>query len=203
MPSKAIRRRSEIDLHYAIQSGRIKEVARLLKKGVDPNALEDRKFFQTALCTAISEAARALWTRGKVTKKAIGRRERSSEIIRLLLQAGADPNLRTLTRTPLNLAVHKADYEVTQLLLESGTSPSGHCWSLMSESSRRKQGVAPYANAIHEAAEKGYEEIVRMLCEYGADLSVRDYSGRTPLQIAQDPATVRILKRFGKKVARN
>jgi ankyrin repeat protein len=132
----------------------------------------------------------------------MGRRERSREIIRLLLQAGADPNLRTLTRTPLSLAVHKADYEVTQLLLESGASPSGECWSLP-ERLRRKQGVAPYANAIHEAAEKGYEEIVRMLCKYGADLSARDHSGRTALQIAQDPATVRILKRYAKKAARN
>jgi len=202
MPSKANRRLSEIDLHYAIRNGRIKEVARLLREGVDPNALEDRKFFYTALCTAISAAAMALWTRGRVTKKAMGRRERSCEIIRLLLQAGADPNLRTLTRTPLNLAVHKADYEVTQLLLESGASPSGECWSLP-EMSRRKQGAAPCANAIHEAAEKGYDEIVRMLCEYGADLSARDDSGRTALQIAQDPATVRILKRYGKKAARN
>jgi ankyrin repeat protein len=103
----------------------------------------------------------------------------------------------------LNLAVHKADYEVTQLLLESGASPSGHCWPLPSERSRRKQRVVPYANAIHQAAEKGYEEIVKMLCEYGADLSARDHSGRTPLQIARDPATIRILKRYGKKAARN
>ncbi len=207
MAPKAYPRSSELDLHYAIRNGRSEEVARLLREGVNPDAFEDRSrhcaLAQTAVCTAISEAASALWVQGRVTKKAIARRERSVTIVRLLLEAGADPNLRTLTRTPLSLAVHKADYEVTQLLLEAGASPSGRCWSFLPEKSHGKRAVAPYADAIHEAAEKGYTEIVRMLCKHGADLSARDHSGRTPLQIARDPETVRTLKRYEKKAVRS
>lgn len=204
MASKATLRSSEMDLHYAIRNGRTEEVARLLGEGVNPDAFEESgALAQTAVCRAISEAASALWVRGRVTKKAIAKRERSVAIVRMLLEAGADPNLRTLTRTPLSLSVQKADYEVAQLLLEAGASPSGKCWSFLPEKSYGKRAVAPYADAIHEAAEKGYTEIVRMLCKHGADLSARDRSGRTPLQIARDPETARILKRYEKKAVRS
>jgi ankyrin repeat protein len=201
MASKANRRNSEIALHYAITNGRPEEVSRLLKEGVGPNARgyeEHPKLAQTTLCSAVFTAGLAiLLDRPKRKRKA------SLQIIRLLLAAGADPNQRTLTRTPLSLAVHNGDYEVTQLLLEAGASPSGECWHPLPEKAHGKWAVAPWAHAIHEAAEKGYTAIVKMLCKHGADISVRDHSGRTPLQIAQDPATVRILKQYEKKVVRN
>jgi ankyrin repeat protein len=219
MASKANRRNSEIALHYAIRNGRPEEVSRLLKEGVGPNALGDEplhpKLAQTTLCSAVSTAGDAIRRADILTEDAIRelgiapaerpkrKRKASLEIIRLLLVAGADPNQRMLTRTPLSLAVHNGDYEVTQLLLEAGASPSGECWSPLPEKAHGKWAVAPWAHAIHEAAEKGYTAIVKMLCKHGADISVHDHSGHTPLQIAQDPATMRILKRYEKKAVRN
>jgi ankyrin repeat protein len=206
MASRATRRESQVDLYHAIQNGRVGEVSRLLKKGVDPNASGDDtshpKLAKTPLCSAVSQAASALRVLGTVTQKAIGKRQRSLQIIGLLLEAGADPNLRMLARTPLSVAVHQADYEVALLLLDAGASPSGECWSFLPEKRYGKWAVAPCSNAIHEAAEKGYTEIVKMLCKHGADVSVRDHSGRTPLQMARDPETVRILKRYEKKAVR-
>ncbi len=207
MASIATRRKLQTDLYYAIQKGRVKEVSTLLEEGVDPDDSGDdtahSKLAKTPLCSAVSQAASAMRVLGTVTQKAIAKRERSVQIIRLLLEAGADPNLRMLTRTPLSLAVHTGDYEVAQLLLDAGASPSGECWSFLPEKRYGKWAVAPSAYAIHEAAEKGYTEIVKMLCRHGADTSVRDHSGRTPLQIARDPETVRILKRYEKKAVRS
>lgn len=47
---------------------------------------------------------------------------------------------------------------------------------------------------LHEAAENGYVEIVRLLLSYGADPALATYSGLTPLSLAVDEATVSLLQ---------
>jgi len=64
MPSKAKQREAEIAFHYAIRNGRVDEVKRRLKDGVDPNAFDDKsnnfRYAFTALCTAINAAAHTI-----------------------------------------------------------------------------------------------------------------------------------------------
>jgi ankyrin repeat protein len=47
---------------------------------------------------------------------------------------------------------------------------------------------------LHEAVENGYVEIVRLLLSYGADPVLATYSGMTPLALASEDATVKLLK---------
>jgi len=202
MPSKQRQREAEIALHYAIRNLRVDEVKQLLRAGVDRNAFDDKsrnfRLAFTALCTAIQTAAHTISeTRAMVAEAATelfpdsppsdlkAERATSMEILRLLLAAGADPNHPTLSRTPLSLAAHTGDVEVVTLLLDAGANPAGEAWSPLSDLPRPKGRLAFYGNAIHEAAEKGFTEIVRLLCSRGADPLAKDHQGKTARQIAQ------------------
>jgi len=200
MASKQKQREAEIALHYAIRNGRVDEVRRLLADGVDPNAFDEKPYnFQfafTALCTAVSVAADANSPTHKQLIEAINEmqpdkpqrdveadRAKAMEMLRLLLAAGADPSRPTRTRTPLSLAVRLGDHEIVGILLEAGADPAGPSWSPLSELPRPKGGLAFFANAIHEAA-SGYFDILRLLCDRGAAIEIRNHEGRTPLHIA-------------------
>lgn len=49
---------------------------------------------------------------------------------------------------------------------------------------------------LHEAAENGFVEIIRLLLSYGADPRLATYAGLTPLSLATDEDTKYILKNF-------
>lgn len=203
MASKQKQREAEIALHYAIRNGRVDEVRRLLAAGVDPNAFDDKsrnfRLAFTAICTAISAAAQTISEERRLVAEAgvelfpdsappdlRAERVASLEILRLLLAAGADPNRPTLSRTPLSLAAHTGDVEVVALLLDAGANPAGEGWSPFSKLPRPEGGLAFYGNAIHQAAEKGFTDVVRLLCSRGTDALARDHEGKTALQIARE-----------------
>lgn len=47
---------------------------------------------------------------------------------------------------------------------------------------------------LHEAAENGFVEVVRLLLSYGADPALATYSGLTPLSLAVDESTITLLQ---------
>uniref|UniRef100_A0A1E1XCT4 Osteoclast-stimulating factor 1 n=1 Tax=Amblyomma aureolatum TaxID=187763 RepID=A0A1E1XCT4_9ACAR len=47
---------------------------------------------------------------------------------------------------------------------------------------------------LHSGAWKGHSDIVRMLLNAGANKSVKNKEGRTPLELASDPETIALLK---------
>ena len=106
-------------------------------------------------------------------------------LMRLLLDHGADPNLGTVDgATPLMAAAgvnwvvsqtfSRSDEEYLQaaaLCLEKGNDVNAV----------NSQGFA----AIHGAANRGFDAMVKLLAEKGAKLDVKDKQGRTPLTFAE------------------
>jgi hypothetical protein len=88
------------------------------------------------------------------------------EVLRLLLEAGADPNLPggSFGQTPLIAAVLRDRIEAAELLLEAGADPDA----------RTRSGAV----ALHFAKDV---ETARLLLEAGADPGLADSRGATPL----------------------
>ncbi|MBX5460866.1 MAG: ankyrin repeat domain-containing protein [Steroidobacteraceae bacterium] len=185
-------------------------------------------------------------------------REAAFELIKLLLERGANPNARTreyppqrrwITRlgslswvdftgqTPFLRAALAGDVKVMRLLLEHGADPNiptfngttplmaaaGINWTVaqtydegpaaLLEAVRLAHSLGNDVNAvnsmglraIHGAANRGSDDIIRYLVENGAALDVADNQGRTPLTWAQGvflathppqakPTTIALLK---------
>jgi len=172
----------------------------LLKKGADPNAQVNttpvRGFMQRAASwtnfdgqTAFIRAALA----GDVS------------LMRLLLEYGADPNIKTNEGSTALMAAAGINWvfsqtytrtneeylEAAKLCLERGNDVNAV----------NKVGF----RAIHGAANKGFDAMVRLLASAGAKLDVKDAEGRTPMTFAEGvflaihppkakPTTVALLK---------
>ena len=91
------------------------------------------------------------------------------EIVRLLLDAGADPNRGSMNpnphfSSPLGEAVLRADLASATLLMAYGAQ------------------VPPFhGDELHQALWCGPMELVRVLLDRGADVNSRDDRGKTPL----------------------
>ncbi len=93
--------------------------------------------------------------------------------MQLLLEAGADVNARMVTEP--------------RPVVPDGTSQAASF--AISQRNRPSQvpsaNAVPHQTALHGAAERGYSPYVKFLAEHGADLSVKDASGRTALDLAK------------------
>jgi len=132
------------------------------------------------------------------------------EVLRLLLAAGADPNIATKQGTTALMAAaginwipgqtyshSEAEYvEAVKLCLERGADVNA----------ANSLGMT----AIHGAANRGWESIIQILADHGAKLDVKDIGGRTPLIFAKGiflairppeakPKAVALLKKLGEQ----
>ena len=136
-------------------------------------------------------------------------RQADIEVMRLLLQNGADPKLNTpLNITPLMLVAGIAwasnqDRASEEQVLEATKM-------LVEELGADVNFVADTGEtAMHAAAYRGANSVVQYLFDKGAKLDVVDKSGRTPLQVADgveygnsfaaNPHTAVLLRKLGAK----
>ena len=122
----------------------------------------------------------------------------SIDIARLLLTSGADPNARDDDgTTALDIAVHRGNREVAELLVDSGArAPAGLQDDAVLKGQKdildvllRKGAdvnvrLASGSTLLHDAALKGYDGIVTLLLGRGARVDLRNASGATPLHDA-------------------
>jgi ankyrin repeat protein len=111
-------------------------------------------------------------------------RHGDSEVVKLLLQAGADMELRTTDGgwTSLILAVSKNRVDTVRTLISAGAK-------LQATDDRNH-------DALTEAVYQGHWDVARMLIEHGAQVNTADHRGNTPLHCAGhrgDPEFTRFL----------
>ena len=101
------------------------------------------------------------------------------EILRTLLQGGADVNLRSWRGTALNRAVSSGNATSTKLLLEAGADPD----------SRDENGnpvIFEVAKALGTYDSGPAAQIVKLLHKHGANLEAKDSSQSTLLHVAAE-----------------
>ncbi len=93
--------------------------------------------------------------------------------MKLLLDAGADVNARMVS-------------EPRPVVPEGTSQAASFAISLRGRPSQVPSvNAVPHQTALHGAAERGYTPFVKFLAEHGADLSAKDASGRTALDLAK------------------
>ena len=107
-----------------------------------------------------------------------------AEVIRNLIEMGANPDLTYLDHTPLSQAVSMGQIEAVKVLLEKDANPEG-CLD---------GGECP--GPLHDACHKGYIEIAEALIGAGALVARQDYEGLQALHHAathDDPVLTSML----------
>lgn len=151
-------------------------------------------------------------------------RAEQPQIVRLLLEHGADPNLTELidrggvedknppSATPLSEALETDRTDIVGLLIKHGLNLQQHPAALHSSTSNRMvRFLLDHGAAIDGCDENGAtylqnamvndeEEIVELLIERGANVNVADEDGITPLMQIQSIEIARLLLDHGANV---
>ncbi|CAK9034684.1 unnamed protein product [Durusdinium trenchii] len=148
-------------LHFACQNKRVVEVTRLLQKPLNPN-----------------------WTGADIDLPApilFAAKRGHLEVVRLLLEAGADQNAaRQDGATALGATAFNGHLEVARVLLEAGADPNA----------ARQDGTT----ALMVAALNGHLEVVRVLLEAGADQNATTQDGATALMFAAHKGHLEVVR---------
>lgn len=95
-----------------------------------------------------------------------------SEIVKLLLERGADPNAQETAEYkcfPLWTAVDQNNFEMAKVLLEKGADPDAY--------------VDSAGNALYKAWSKGWKDLADLLASYGASMSPMDFAWNCDLPV--------------------
>jgi ankyrin repeat protein len=148
---------------------------KLLDKGADVNA---------RLTKPITDGYRNFWNQMAATPILMAAKGADAEMMRLLLERGADPSLSNASgTTPLMAA---SGVEMFNPNEDSGTNEEAlECVTIAVEAG----GDVNQANkagdtALHGAAWRGANDIIQLLVDKGARLDAKNRAGLTPLQIA-------------------
>lgn len=97
-----------------------------------------------------------------------------TEIVRLLLEAGADVTVVDpgMKATALHAAAYAGRTEAAKLLIEYGIDID-------------KQGPNNGYTALHDAVWQNNIDTARVIIDGGANLNIKSHSGQTPLEFAQ------------------
>ncbi|KIX01495.1 uncharacterized protein Z518_09221 [Rhinocladiella mackenziei CBS 650.93] len=188
--------RGSSPLHHAARSGRV-DIIKALVRG-SASLIMENKSGQTALFSACTfgqtEAMKLLWSLGSniLHKDALGRsmlhtaaKHGHRELVDILVAAGISAVAKDrYDRTPIHEACKSGWASIVDKLLQAGAPvqvADKFGWTCLH-----------YACQCRDVP----EGVVQLLLDRGADASAADRKGRTPLMIAVQYSTVRVLKIF-------
>jgi ankyrin repeat protein len=198
-------------LVIALLNGQVAIAAELLARGANPNAADD---YQRAALFAAIELRNA--NRGTLL---FGDGRDPLDLIKLLLEKGADPNLRTNTtpvhgwmqidpswvnfdgQTPFIRAALSGDIEVMRLLLSHGADPNvatkEGTTALMAAS-----GINWVPGQTHTRSEANYGEAVTLCLDRGADVNAANSLKLTAMHGAANRGWTTIIQILADRGAR-
>ncbi|MEX0886720.1 MAG: ankyrin repeat domain-containing protein [Phycisphaeraceae bacterium] len=143
-------------------------IASCLKDGADPNAF----------VAGDADDVRAL---------AVHAFEGRIEIVRLLLESGANPNLgrESTGETPLHHAVcGTIEIEVVQALLQAGGDPNAMCRKGIPSDNFMRDVRVRGETPLHRAAAYAGKPVIQALLDAGASVEIQDANGDSALSWA-------------------
>jgi len=169
----------------------------LLAAGVDPNAQlsmrrpsgQGGRFSDPLLSTGTTPLFRAVMNN-------------DMEVIRALLDKGANPNIFSMGTTPFLMAAGVNPYggrgggggaaaptpnmELLDLLVQHGADVNTQVTGVLSYSMRISRTVSNTegSSALHAAVQSGRADLVRYLLDHGARTDLKDRSDRTAVDVA-------------------
>ena len=179
-------------LHLASQNGHVIAACKLIERGADLSAQNDRGLTPLHLASRQGEVdvARMLIERGADltvqdnagwTPLHRASQEGQVEVARLLIERGSDLTAQDSAGwAPLHLASHQGQVDVARMLIERGADPTV----------QDNAGWTPLCRASQE----GQVDVARMLIERGADLTARNNDSRTALHIASEMGQVDVVR---------
>jgi len=121
------------------------------------------------------------------------------EMVEALLNAGADIESQShIGMTPLFRAVYNENTEIMKFLLEKGADV--HHAGCLGRS--LMHSVVSLSDAKSKTLAETAIEKIKVLLDYGADINVKDNSGKTPLALVVDTANVDIKRTLIRNGAR-
>ena len=167
-----------LEAHDATNQGRVR--AQTLLAAVKAGAIGEVERLLTA-GAAVNERAPLVGNSDDgYTPLGIAAREGTPALVRVLLDAGADP--RRATGLMRGTPVHEAAYFGRTEVLRTLTAPAGRAGT--PTPNLDAQGPYNGLTALHDAVWHGHLAAVRVLVEAGARLDLTTHAGHTPRELA-------------------
>ena len=190
---------------FPTRDGKLRVIANLLARGADVNArlgTGPPRFGHTFLGNGFLGGGALAGATPLLVAAMAG----DAEVMRLLVAHGADPQLATDDRTtPLMVAAGLAAAEDETLVPESRRLEAARLCVELGVDVNAANGSS--STALHAAAYLGFDTIVRLLADAGADINPVNRLGETPLRVAEgffnqgriyvQPSTAELLRSLG------